>query len=319
MGLNSSSEQTQLIAGISYYLSGITLLVVCILGLFANGLVTAVLSHRSSRGSSTNVFLLSLAMFDSIVLACTPFLICLQPLSQAYSDHVHPNIMPYVYPLALTAQTCTIWITVSFTLERWIAVNYPLKATSLCTVRRARIVTIAVACASILYNISRWFEYKTEKMIISNNDSVEVAYITRPTDLELNPKYESAYFTFLYLTIMCIIPICALSALNYLLIRGVQRSRKVNLSVGNRTRSSKENNITIMLVAVVAVFIVCQNFRNIFLQRFCKSRLGKIKGLAERKTLSTQNGSVSVQMPILDKNYKTNQLDNDSELGELEA
>lgn len=257
-------ESDHLISQLNFYVSGVILLVVCVLGLVSNALVAVVLLHRSSMESSTSVFLLALALFDSVVLLCTPFLICFQPLSEVYSKLVHPNIMPFVYPLALTAQTCTIWITVSFTVERYIAVTNPLKAPRLCTVRRARIITAVVAFISILYNMSRWFEYTTERVVPSVNTNSSnattpgILYEIDPTEVEKNPKYKSIYFTGLYLAIMCIIPVTVLSVLNYFLIQAVRQSRNGSLGVGSRTQSPKENNITIMLVSVVAVFIICQ-------------------------------------------------------------
>ena len=256
-----TNNTTSFIDGVNFYLSGVVLLIVCVLGLAANSLVAIVLTHKSYKHSSTSVFLLALALFDSLVLACTLFLICFQPLSEEYSTLIHPNIMPYVYPLALTAQTCTIWITVSFTVERYIAVTHPISATRLCTVKRARVITVIVACLSILYNLTRWFEYRTAAVIPSANATSdfipEAPYQIRSTAL-LNSEYESVYFTGLYLTVMCIIPVVLLSVLNYLLIHAVQQSRNGKLGVGNRTSSAKENNITIMLVSVVAVFIICQ-------------------------------------------------------------
>lgn len=250
---------------LDFYLSGIILLIICILGLLSNTAVVIVLTRKSMK-SSTNCFLLALALFDSVVLICTPFMICFKPLSMTYSKLIYPHVVAYVYPLGLTAQTCTIWITVSFTVERYIAVTHPLKASSMCTIKRARITTIAVAISSVIYNLSRWFEYKSRVVTATYNGSVSIvtipdtdlpAYQVIPTSLEQNPIYEWTYFTGLYLAVMCIIPVVLLSVLNYFLIQAVRKSRRERLNMGNAV-TNKENNITTMLVSVVAVFIICQ-------------------------------------------------------------
>ena len=251
---------------LDFYLSGIILLMVCLLGLLCNLLVVVVLTHRSMR-SSTNSFLLALALFDSMVLLCTTFLICFPPLSSIYSSLIFPHIVAYIYPLALLAQTCTIWITVSFTVERYIAVTHPLKASSMCTIKRARLTTALVVTISVIYNISRWFDYRSVKVYQTdelNNTAPVLIPNTRlpkfqvmPTQLEQNKIYETTYFSVLYLTVMCIIPILLLGTLNTFLIVAVKRSQKERRNMSNHN-TSKENNITIMLVSVVVVFIICQ-------------------------------------------------------------
>ena len=49
-----------------------------------------------------------------------------------------PYTTPYIYPLGLTAQTASVYLTVSITVERYIVVCHPLKARSLCTPTRTR-------------------------------------------------------------------------------------------------------------------------------------------------------------------------------------
>jgi len=255
-----------LIQNLEFYLSGIILLIICILGLISNVLVMYVLTRRSMK-SSTNCFLLALAIFDSLVLICTTLLVCLKPLSLVYQELVHAYVVVYVYPLALIAQTCVIWITVSFTVERYIAVRNPLKASSLCTVKRARITTFCVVIFSMVYNFSRWFEYRSEIKRDANMTIVLIPGTNLPSYRAIqnkvlaNQAYESIYFSGLYLTVMCIIPVCLLTVLNYFLIQAVRKSAKERKSMRNEShtaKTSKENNITTMLVSVVAVFIICQ-------------------------------------------------------------
>lgn len=256
--LHSSSVVTSL----DLYLSGYILLPICLFGIICNILVAIVLTRKSMR-SSTNCFLLALAIFDSVLLICTLFMVCLLPLSSVYKNHVFPQILPYIYPPGLTAQTCTIWVTVAFTVERYIAVRYPLKASSMCTVKRARIICCVVFVLSVLYNLSRWFEYKCVVIPESNTTSqylpeTEIqAYMVQPTKLGSNQTYQTIYFSALYLPVMCIIPIALLSVLNTFLIRAVHKSNKERQAMGS-ARASKENNVTIMLVSVVIVFIACQ-------------------------------------------------------------
>jgi len=95
--------------------------------------------------TSTNSYLSALAVWDSVVLACSAALIGLPglPSSWVWTKAYRQNgplayAVSYIYPLALVAQTATIWLTVAFAVERYIGVRYPLKAVTLCTVQRAR-------------------------------------------------------------------------------------------------------------------------------------------------------------------------------------
>ena len=129
-------------ATVGYVTDGILTNVIVVAGLLANALTLAVLS-RPSMHSSTNSYLSALAVCDCIVLACSALLIGVPALpSHLVGHYVHAGpyayVLAYVYPLALVAQTATVWLTVSFAVERYIGVQYPLRAATLCTVERAR-------------------------------------------------------------------------------------------------------------------------------------------------------------------------------------
>ena len=130
------------VATLIYVTDGILTNVLVVAGLVANALTLAVLS-RPSMHSSTNSYLSALAVCDSVVLACSALLIGVPALPlNLVSNYVHGGpyayVLAYVYPLALAAQTATVWLTVSFAVERYIGVQYPLRAVSVCTVQRAR-------------------------------------------------------------------------------------------------------------------------------------------------------------------------------------
>jgi len=125
-----------------YATDGILTNVLVVVGLLANALTLVVLS-RPSMHSSTNSYLSALAVCDCVVLACSALLIGIPalPLHLVYgyiNGGPFAYVLSYIYPVALAAQTATIWLTVSFAVERYIGVQYPLRAATLCTVQRAR-------------------------------------------------------------------------------------------------------------------------------------------------------------------------------------
>ena len=237
-----------------YYLNGVVAMCVIFLGLVANFLTVVVLTRKTMH-SSTNCFLTSLALWDTMVLICTLFLMTLNHFSSTYELTVHPYIVVYIYPLALVAQTSTVWITVSFTVERYIAVCHPLKAARMCSINRTRIVIVCVSIVSFIYNITRWFEYELTEYA-SENSTNQTIPPYQPTQFHGNALYNTVYYSYLYPTIMFVIPLSSLAIFNTCLIHAVNKSQKQQKDMN--VRQSRENNVTIMLVSVVIVFMMCQ-------------------------------------------------------------
>ncbi|XP_041369740.1 FMRFamide receptor-like isoform X1 [Gigantopelta aegis] len=238
---------------VSFYLSGVITTIIICCGLVGNLLTVIVLTRRTMH-TSTNCFLTALAIWDSMVLTVTLFLICLYEFSDGFTRTVWPYVVTFVYPFGLVAQTSTIWLTVSFTVERYIAVCHPLKAAVMCTIPRARIVIVSVTVVSFIYNIPRWFEYRLVDYVHHATNSSCVIFV--PTDLEKSALYNKIYFGWLYFMVMCMIPLCSLAILNTFLILAVKRSIRQRRDMN--VRQSRENNVTIMLTSVVMLFIICQ-------------------------------------------------------------
>lgn len=236
---------------LDYYLNGVVAICVIFLGLVANFLTVVVLTRKTMH-SSTNCFLTGLALWDMMVLICTLLLMTLFHFSTTYQQIVHPYIVVYIYPLALVAQTSTVWITVSFTVERYIAVCHPLKAARMCSINRTRIVIISVSVVSFIYNMTRWFEYK---LTDSTTENSTVPPFTK-TEFGSNVLYNNVYYSYFYPCIMFVIPLSSLAIFNTCLIHAVKKSQKQQKDMN--VRQSRENNVTIMLVSVVIVFMMCQ-------------------------------------------------------------
>lgn len=236
------------------YMNGIVALLIIVLGLIGNSLTVIVLTRRTMH-SSTNCYLTALAVWDALVLLNTLFLITLPQLSQQFNDDAFPYVVLYIYPFALVSQTATLWITVSFTVERYIAVCHPLKAASMCTIPRARLVISIISVSSFLFNMCRWFEYKVvEELNTDEGNMTKMSY--HKTNFGGNYVFQQVYYLWLYLLIMFIIPLSSLAVLNAFLILAVRQSKKQRKDMN--VRQSRENNVTIMLVSVVIVFMFCQ-------------------------------------------------------------
>lgn len=241
-----------------YVAWGITGNTISAFGLIGNFFSVIVLANRRMR-SSTSCYLIALAVFDSIVLISLVLFLALPTIYnqtgqiEGYAK-MYPYMQPYAYPTALTAQTCSIYTTVAFTVERFIAVCWPLKAAKMCTIQRTRKAILCIVICSIIYNIPRMFEWRVHETWNTYTNETDVSY--EQTALGSNPTYRHVYFIYMHIFVMLVIPFITLAVLNTMLIRAVRQSEHATGKVNNRTK--RENSLTIMLISVIIVFLICQ-------------------------------------------------------------
>ena len=114
--------------------------------------------------SSINCCLVGLATFDSILLVTSLLMFGFSSIPEYtgtmswYHRDVFPWIVLVAYPVGIVAQTGSVYLTVTVTIERYVAVCHPLKARSICTYGRAKLYVLAAALFSILYNLPRFWE-----------------------------------------------------------------------------------------------------------------------------------------------------------------
>ena len=241
-----------------YYLMGIGGLAVCCFGMVTNGLSVAVLTRRSMR-SSTYTYLAALAVCDSLVLVFTALLVVKDAKTHdalGALDHMYSVYFPYVHPTAIIFQVTSIWLTLAFTVDRYIMICHPFKAERLCRRSRARKVVVALYVAGTLFCIPKFLEYYTQRHELSLMNSTEVIYVIDMTDIGKNEVFREIVHSWMYLICVCGLPFLTLVVLNAFLIYAVHMSR-----LKGKVLNAKEkhrNDTTIMLIGVIIIFLICQ-------------------------------------------------------------
>lgn len=111
------------------------------------------------------------------------------------------------------------------TVERYLGVCCPLKARSLCTLKRTKIAAVLIFFFSILYNIPRWWELAPKDVIQAEKNA---SYTSTESDeygpfeldftsFRLRPLYVQLYVNWGYLIIMCLFPFVILITLNIII------------------------------------------------------------------------------------------------------
>ncbi|XP_064110771.1 FMRFamide receptor-like [Macrobrachium nipponense] len=255
----SDSEGSSYSADVfQFVVYGILLTTVGLLGLAGNIISITILSSTKMR-SSINCCLIGLTSFDMIVTVTSILMLALPEVSEYtgtmtwYTKGLFQKSMPFVYPLGMIAQTGSIYLTVTVTVERYVAVCLPFKARTLCTYGRARMYVVAVALFSVVYNLPRFWEvtYKVCHQADTGDETVIVA----ASALRSNPHYKEVYIMWMYLVVMYLVPFLSLLIFNSFIYGKV---RAANLEF-QRLSSLQRNEIglAVMLLVVVSVFFVC--------------------------------------------------------------
>lgn len=240
-----------------FWVSGIGINIIGFLGILGNFLSIIILSRPQMR-SSINFLLMGLAQCDIILILTSMLLFGLPAIYPAtgylfyYYYFLYPNLSPTVYVLAMAAQTSSVYLTLTITLERFVAVCHPLHVRAYCTQGRAKIYIIVIVLFSLAYNIPRYWEVT----VVEHNDAdLGFIFCVLASDIRRNKRYIKIYIQWMYLVFVYFVPFISLALLNTLIYKQI---RKANRERQRLSRTEKrEIGLATMLLCVVFVFFLC--------------------------------------------------------------
>ncbi|KAK2151535.1 hypothetical protein LSH36_360g02013 [Paralvinella palmiformis] len=245
---------------VTYYLMGLGGMTMCGLGLVFNMISLIVLTHKSMR-SSTYSYLSALSVCDSMVLVFTILLLVKDvdkphPGEQRWpwDEGIYPYMFPYVHPAAFTFQVTSVWLTLAFTVDRYIMICHPFKAEPFCSISKARKVVLSLFISSLIFNLPKFFEYKTVAIHLPHLNTTKIGCDL--TEFGRSHTFRELYHSWLYIMFVCGVPFVALAVLNAFLIHAVRLSRKRGREIN--AAEKKRNDTTVMLIGVVIIFFICQ-------------------------------------------------------------
>ena len=145
--------------------------------------------------SSTNNYLVALAIVDIAYLVLTLILNTAQHPC-FISTSLAEILMTICRPIADFSSNTSVWLTVTFTVERWVAITYPLQSRTWCTVSRSRRIILSVMAVALICTLPSAFETKLVR-VTEINQSLNITRIrAKATALGESLLYHQIYFNF---------------------------------------------------------------------------------------------------------------------------
>lgn len=231
--------------------------IVCCLGILGNGISLCVLTRRE-MAAATTCFLTALAVSDIVLLSLQvpPFFKLNKSIGASDSYRLFIRYYTVIkYVMNNVFITCTGWLTVAVTTERFISLRFMLHPKLVCTIPRARKAIIAIFLMSFVFHFSKFFEY------VPNTDLNSPRPLLT-THLVHTPAYET-YVHIASIALAAVIPVFLLIVANSFLIFFLATHRKRMLRHKATSSSNMSSvdmlHVTAIVVATVLVFISCHS------------------------------------------------------------
>lgn len=222
-----------------------------ILGTIGNLVSVFVFYSSKLRLQSTSQYLSALALSDTVFLfqLLPPWLNALQITGLFH----RPGFCQVFVYISYVTCCLSAWLVVAFTVERFVAVLYPLRRNAVCTVARARHVIGAIAAAALLLNLP-----VLRFAIPTRNDC----------NIDYNYLEHAARFNLIDTAVSFTVPLAVIIVLNSWIMVGVwrlERARhqliKAEAPGGRRVARvvgcpRSQQRVTRMLLIVSTVFVV---------------------------------------------------------------
>ena len=266
IGINiPDAEMLKFKADLNRIGEGYLLFIFCLFGFLGNILAFITFSTKSVRQSTTSVYLRALAIADILVLITALFryktykifLTDEQDLNSVL--HFDAYIEVYVEPFHWMSLGSSSFITIILSLERYLAVKFPLVTKRSCS------VPVVLACISMTVVI-------VVVVTCPNLASYEVlheeflgitAYYASITKFGSETLFPCTFHNYIVPILWYIIPAVLLTILNILLSVHVQKSTRIRVGVPGLTNLNR--NLTVLIILIVSVYMLCNFPKCIFM------------------------------------------------------
>jgi len=259
-----SNTTYDVVALATFWIEGVLTPVVSVCGLSGNLLCILILSRHKSQLDLKNTFtnlLICLAVCDSCFLLFANIVYTSASLLSPLQYLPVLKMIPILVPLIHISLTASVYTTVAVAVERYTTlIDVLRKPTDQC-----HGWFFVILIFSFSYNIVRFFELDVEEISDTTDgpyaeemfDNGIAMFTINATWLRRHPTYSVYYVTFGNFLIMSLVPVISLSALNYLIYRGIRKATILHNSISVHHR--RDNTMATLLTSIVVVFLCCHS------------------------------------------------------------
>jgi len=197
-----------------------------VVGICGNVCVLLVMSQRRMRGTSTCVYLQWMAVADLFVLVSGMITEWVEAVFDIVFKEIDQRLCKLEKFTFYTSSDMSIWICVAFTIDRYVAVSFPLQHRHSCfRPSKAKYYALAASLAAVSKNLhvfwTRGTEFRPVNDSLSDTELEFVSNCGRPTD---NYRHFEFYvrpwiaFALIFAAPFCVIVFC-----NTFIIRAMVR------------------------------------------------------------------------------------------------
>ena len=242
---------------ITFSIMGIGGVTVSLLGILGN-IISLIVLSRIQVPLSTYTYLCALCFSDLCMLICSILLLGndlkLPKKGKHFSNNeTYLQMFPYLNPLAFTFHVISVWLTLAFTLDRYLVICHPLRSLRYCTISRARKYTCTIFVVGFVLNLPRFFEYRTVDFsfhhITELNSTVHVKQVFCDlTEFGKSQIFKQIYHSLFYVLCVGCLPVLVLAVTNALLLYTVAKSHRQRAILQRQALLRRRQDTTVMLI-----------------------------------------------------------------------
>ncbi|XP_033759493.1 G-protein coupled receptor daf-37-like [Pecten maximus] len=263
-GTENNGASTSHIAESKFVLYGIIFPVIVTFGYLGN-ILTAIVLWKKEMASTNNILLRALVLSDiAMITTGLVALSCPMLLTKALDFDLVVNVLnslafSTINYLMMTSQQFNVYVLVSISVERYIAVCHPLSYANYKSRGRTIALLCGIICCSVVYNIPRLLATTVDPTTCINANSSFTCYEIVYTEFGEGYFYQEVYSVWIYGATYFVIPLAVLLIMNIFIIKELTKMRNIrrNLGVVNSSNAQKDS-ISQSLVIIMSVFGVVQ-------------------------------------------------------------
>ncbi|XP_067833719.1 probable G-protein coupled receptor 139, partial [Heptranchias perlo] len=247
-------------------------------------LLAIVILSRGKCGLSKCItrYLVAMATADLLVIVCNVILYRIAHLYWGDTFLLYTRVCRFILFLAPTATDSSVWLTVAFTFDRFVAISCQKLKTKYCTEKSSLVIIVTLSALFGLKNIPRLFVYVPYAYVTINNIPwgcrVSSQFYIRPAWIA---------FSWIEQLLTPLLPFCLILLFNALTVRRILVASRARRSLRDLSNSEndKDPEMKNRRRSIVLLFAISGSFILLWMTTVVYFLYYRISGVFNRRSL----------------------------------